>query len=890
MRQRAIFLARLRSAWRNLVHRRSVERDLDDELRGTFDLLVDDHVASGMNASEARRAAMLQLGRIDSIKTQVLEARSGAGLETLWHDLRFSVRLLRRSPSFTAAAVVSLALGMGANGAVFGLLNALRLRSLPVADAGVLAEVRLNGPRCCRHTGRNRQVSVPLWQEIVRQQQAFSGLFAFADTRFNLAPQGEVRYVEGLYVSGDFFPVLGVPALRGRMVTPADDRAGCANAPAVISHALWQNEFGGAADILSQTLTLRSGRHPIVGVVPPSFLGVEVGRRFEVALPVCASGFDRRDHWWLAVMGRLAPGWTAPAAEAHIATLAPSLLQPVVPPNYSGEQAAEFLKLRFSVRPAANGISPLRTEYEDSLWLLFAIAALVLLTACANLASLSLVRANARQPELAMRFALGATRYRIVRQLIVEGALIGLAGAIAGIALAGTSIRAIMAALSTSTDPIVLDVGLDWRMVAFNTVIVGLATLACALGPAMRASARIHTCDGGRSTGGRRRVAAREVLVSIQVAMSVVLLSAALLFVLTFRNLTTMDLGFAREDILVANVFLSESDHPPATRAAFQRDLTSRLAALPGVAAAAHATTPPLGGSVWGTIARSQSSAGEIKDEAIRNQISDAYFATMDMPIVAGRPFTDEDTPQSPRVAIVNDTFARKFFPGTPPLGQRFMDGNDEFEVVGLVRDSKQYFLREDFRPIAYTAASQVALPPSTIRFLIRSRVGTAAVTEPVRRTITAVSPSAGIRFAAMSEMTGQSIGRERLMATLSGFFGLTALALAIVGVYGVVSYTATSRQREIGIRLALGARAADVMRTVLLRMAVTGGVGLAAGLVLTFSVSTTAASLLYGVEPRDPRLFTLTAAVTIVSALAAACMPVRRALATDPVQVLKAE
>ena len=262
----------------------------------------------------------------------------------------------------------------------------------------------------------------------------------------------------------------------------------------------------------------------------------------------------------------------------------------------------------------------------------------------------------------------------------------------------------------------------------------------------------------------------------------------------------------------------------------------------------------------------------------------------MTMPIVAGRGFTDQDTPQSPKVAIVNDTFARKFFPGTSPVGQRYSDGKDEFEVVGLVRDSKQYFLREGFRPISYTAASQVALPRSTIRFLIRSRIGTAAVTESVRRTITEASPSAGIRFAAMSEMTAQSISRERLMATLSGVFGLTALALAVVGVYGVVSYTATSRQREIGIRLALGARSADVMRTVLVRLAVTGGVGLAAGLLLTFSVSTTAGALLYGVEPRDPRLFTLTAVVPILSALAAAFMPVRGALATDPVQVLKAE
>ena len=436
-----------------------------------------------------------------------------------------------------------------------------------------------------------------------------------------------------------------------------------------------------------------------------------------------------------------------------------------------------------------------------------------------------------------------------------------------------------------------LDVGLDWRMAAFNAAIVGLTTLAFALGPALLASTRAHTHDGSRSTGSRRHVAMREALVALQVAMSVVLVSAALLFVLTFRNLTAMDVGFTQQHVLIANVFLSEQDHPPATRAVFQRDLTSRFAALAGVAAAAHATTPPLGGSTWGTIVRSRTPSGEIVGEIARNQISDGYFAALEMPVVSGRPFTDRDTPQSPRVAVVNETFARKFFPDASPLGQRFMDGADEFEVVGLVRDSKQYFVREEFRPISYTAASQIAAPPSsTMRFVIRSRIGTAAITESVRRTITGASPSAGIRFAAMEDQTAQSIGREQLMAALSAFFGLTALALAAVGVYGIVSYTAASRQREIGIRLALGARSAHVVRTLLARLALTSGVGLAAGLIVAASVSVTAASFLYGVEPRDPRLLTLTAVVVLAAALAAAVIPARRAVATDPVQVLKAE
>ena len=268
-----------------------------------------------------------------------------------------------------------------------------------------------------------------------------------------------------------------------------------------------------------------------------------------------------------------------------------------------------------------------------------------------------------------------------------------------------------------------LDVGPDWRMVAFNARSSPSRRSRSRLVRRSSHPTRAHTHDGSRSTGSRRHVAVREALVAVQVAMSVVLVSAALLFVLTFRNLTAMDVGFTQQHILVANVFLSEQDHPPATRAAFQRDLTSRFAAIPGVAAAAHATTPPLGGTTWGTIVRSRTAAGEIVGEIVRNQISDGYFAAMEMPVVSGRPFTDRDTPQSPKVAIVNETFARKFFPDASPLGQRFMDGADEFEVVGLVRDSKQYFLREEFRPISYTAASQVAAPPSsTMRFVIRSR------------------------------------------------------------------------------------------------------------------------------------------------------------------------
>ena len=878
-------------AWlKNLWGGRKLDKDLDDELRGYVEQLSDEYRARGYGPEAALRAARIEAGAIEPVKEQVRDARSGARMETLWQDVRFGGRLLWRSPSFALAAMVSLALGIGANSAVFGLLNALRLRSLPVPSAQELAEIRLDGPRCCRHTGRNKQVSLPLWNLIRTQQQAFAELFAFADTRVNLAPQGEVRYVEGLFVSGNFFQVLGVPAALGRAIGPEDDRQGCGAGSAVISHALWQREFGGTADILSRSIPTRTGQIPIIGVMPAGFFGVEVGRRFDVALPLCASGFGRPDHWWLAVMGRLKPGWTDDQADAHLAAIGPELLRATTPPNYGAEQAKQFATLRFSVHAAHNGVSPLRSRYEDPLLLLLAIAGLVLLTACANVASLFLVRATARESELALRVALGASRLRIIRQLLVEGALIAIAGATAGLVLARLAADGVMALLSTPTDPIVLDVGADWRVLAFQTSIVGLTTVAFALAPALRATRRAQIAAGGRATASRERVAMRELLVAAQVALSVVLVSAAMLFLVTFRNLASLDAGFRTTDVLVANVFMNDERYPPETRSAVQRELTSRLAGIPGVDGAAHGSTPPLSGSNWDTVVRVMTPQGEIKAETNRNQISADYFRVLQTPFLAGRDFSERDTPSSPKVAVINETFARKVFGDAMSLGRRFTDGADDFEVVGIVGNSKQHALREDFRPIVYTAASQVAQPGLTVRFVLRSRIDMGPTMDSVRRAVAEFDPTAGMRFATLDGLATDSLQRERLMASLSGFFGIIAIVLAAVGVYGVVSYTAASRRREIGIRLALGARGAHVVRAVLGRLALVVGAGLVCGLVLAMPANAAARSLLYGVDPREPWLMALIAVVIAGSGLLAAAVPAHRALRTDPVIALRTE
>jgi len=884
----------LRAMWRNIAHRTAVERELDDEVRAYAELLADDFRAKGVSAQEAHRAARAELGGVESVKEAVRQAQRGARLRSWWQDVAFAARVLRRSPSFTAATVGSLALGIGATAAVFGLVNALQLRTLPVSSPENLAMLRLEGPRCCRHTGRNRQVSLPLWREISRQlandQQAFAGLFAFADTRFNLAPHGEVRYVEGLFVSGDFFTVLGVQPVLGRILTSDDDRPGCTGAGAVISHALWQAEFGGRADVLSQTLNLRSGRSPIVGVMPPEFLGVETGRRFEIALPLCASGFDRADHWWLAVMGRLKPGWSPQQATAHFATLAPGLLQSASPPTYSAEMARDFLTLKFSVHPAHNGVSVLRTQYREPLWILFAVAGLVLIAACANVASLSLVRSTAREAEFSLRAALGASTPRLVRQLLVEGVVIAVLGAISGLVLAHFAQEGVLALISTPTDRIVLARGPDWRLFAFTALLIGLTTIAFAIAPAVRCREWKLGGTNNRLTSRRSHVYAREALVGVQIAMSVVLVSAALLFMLTTRNLLAADRGFRVNDLLFAHVFMNDTDPPRERRADVQRQLVARLAELPGVAAVAHASTPPLVGTTWGIVLRVPSANGEIKAEANRNQVSAGYFDAMQMPLLAGRQFNDGDTTSSVKVAVVNETLVRLFLAGVNPLGRRIMDGDDSFEIVGVVRDSKLYSLREPFRPIAYTAASQFAPPSSTVRFVVRTATGAVPGVDGVRRTLAEIVPTAGVRFGTLSEVVNASMQTERLMASLSMCFGAIAILLAAVGVYGVVSCSAATRRREIAIRLALGAMAPHVMRAVLGRVLVVGLIGLMAGALMTIPAASLARSIAYGIDAGDPRVLLVVAGIILTCGVVAAWLPARRAVRTDPLIALKTE
>jgi putative ABC transport system permease protein len=881
-----IIALRLRSLWRG----GELDRELDDELRDHVDRQVEANIAAGMTPEVARRSALLAIGGVERRKDEMRDARGISVVENLLRDLRLAVRQLRKQPGFTATAILSLALGIGANTAIFQLLNALSLRTLPVAAPQELVEVRLTGDgRAGRHTGRNRQVSLPQYQELARRQQAFSSLVAFGDTRFNLSPQGEIRYVDGLYVSGNFFSTLGVPAAVGRLIGPADDVPGCGVGVAVISHALWQNHFGGRADILSQTLPGFGGSVPIIGVAVPGFFGVEVGRQFGVAMPNCASGSTRRDHWWLAAIGRLKPGWTAAQAQSHLQGILPDVQREAMP-EYRSEWQQDYLKMGVNVVDASAGVSPLRRSYRRPLWVLMAVAALVLLIASVNLANLLLARASARRQEFSVRLAIGGTRGRIIQQVLTESLLLAALGSIAAIGVALAVARSIPPLISTAVDRIHLDLSLDWRVFGF-TALVGTATaLMFGLAPAFRL-ARTSVTQSDRGSAANEGTQVRRWLVAAQIAVTLVLLFGGLLFLRTFRNLSTQDIGVQERNVVVANLFFSERAYPPEKRVAAFRVFDERLRSLPGVESLAETFTTPLGGSFSDTGIEVD---GKSVGEANLNRISAGYFKTLGTRVIAGRDFDDRDVPGAPRVAIVTEAFARAFFKTSDVMGRRFTVPTDtgqpgtELEIVGVVGNQKYLDIRESDPRIFFVPSIQDEAPRPVRRYVIRAAQPPAQTMAAITAAVTALDPTVTMRFSTLEDQLRDAMLQEGLMARLSAIFGGVALLLAVVGLYGVVSYTVASRRAEIGVRVALGAGRARIVAMILGDVGRMMVAGVAVGAVLALVAGRAIASLLYALNPNDPATLATAAGLLIAAGVLSAAGPARRAAGIDPVKALR--
>jgi putative ABC transport system permease protein len=826
--------------------------------------------------------------------------------ENLLQDARHGLRLLLLNPGFAIVAILSLALGIGANTAIFQLLDAVRLRAIPVQHPEQLAIVKIGNfdSASGSFSSRYSHATNPQWEQIRAQQQGFSGIFAWSPEQINLARGGEIRMANVLWVSGGFFEVLGVKPEAGRLLNASDDHRGCAGA-AVISDSFWRSEYGASSNVFQKPIMLDGHPFDIVGVTPPAFFGVEVGRTFDVAIPLCVDPIlrgeyarqDGRSDWWLALMGRLKPGWTLERATAQLEVISPALFEATLPQRFQAEDAKTYLSYKLKAFPAENGFSELRSDYSNPLWMLLAIAGLVLLIACANLANLMLARASAREKEIAVRLALGASRARLIRQLLSESLLLAVAGAISGILLARVLSGVLVAMISTQSDTMFLNLAPDYRVLGFTAALAVLTCILFGLAPALRATksspASAMRASGRGLTANRERFGLRRILVVTQVALSLVLLVGALLFVGSLRNLLTVDAGFRQNGILVANLSFGSLNLPVSNRIEYRRQLVEKIRAIPGVFSAAHTRITPLSGSGWNQTIFID---GKKKGGSSLNRVTPGYFATLGTSLVAGRDFDSHDVPGGVQVAVVNEAFAKKYYDGANPVGKRFGFEGDKgeappvFEIVGMVKNTKYYELREDFKPIAFFADAQDNRSNQSANVVVRADVPLASLIPAIKRSVAEISPAIDVDFHPFKTQILDGLLRERLMATLSGFFGALAAVLAVIGLYGVISYMVARRTNEIGIRMALGANGGGIVRLILREALLLLGIGLVVGAALALAAARTASSMLFGLKPYDPATLAFAIGTLAFVAIAASYIPARRAAGVDPMVALREE
>ena len=830
-------------------------------------------------------------------------------MASIWRNLRYSLRLLRLSPGFTTVAVLTLALGIGANTAIFQLIDAIRLRTIPVKNPQELGTVRIADRTwgAGQFSSQYSQLSFAMWEQIRKRQEGFAEIAVWSGQQFNLATGGEVRYAKGLRVSGDFFRVLGIEPILGRLLGPADDQPGCGIGGANISYAFWQRNFAGDPSVVGKRLTLHGNSFEVLGVTPPGFNGISVGDTFDVAVPICVepilspenNRLTLRHAWWLASIGRLKPGWTIARANAQMNAVTSAILQETIPPFYDAEVVKKYIEYKLGAFPASTGFSQLREDSETSLWLLLGISGLVLLIACANLANLMLARASARERQITIRLALGATRGRMIRELLSESMLLAAAGSICGMFLAFAVSRMLVAFISTPDNPIFLDLGTDWHVLAFTTALAVFTTVLFGLAPAFRATraepATLLQSGTRGMTGSRERFSLRRILVVSQVALSVVLLMGALLFARSLRNLTTLNLGFQQNGILITSVDFRRLQIPEERYTEYKREIVKHVQAMPGVESVAGAMLVPFGGDAWNENVLLEGSE-EDKGTSWINYLGSGYFQTIGTSLIAGRDFDDRDTAASVKVAIVNQAFVRKILKGADPLGKTFRLKEAPgklrplYEIVGLTGDSKFQDMHEEFLPFVYFAASQQEKPSSDTQILIRSSLPLASLMASIKQAIGDVNPGIDLEFKVFKKQIHDALLQDELMATLSGFFGFLAALLAAIGLYGVISYMVLQRTKEIGIRMAIGAEGSHVVRMIMREAGMLTIIGLVVGAGLALATAQVAKSLLFGLKPRDP--LTLVLSVVILSAVAALAsfLPARRASKLDPLTALRYE
>ena len=899
-------MEKMTELWRRLrflLGRRRAEDDLAEEMRLHLELRAAERAAQGAEQREAELAARRKFGNVTSLREAGSATWGWSWLDSLTQDVRYGVRSLLAYPGFTLTAVLSLMLGIGANTAIFTIVNAVMLRSLPVEDPRQLVQVR---------SGKDGGFTNPIWEQIRDHQKAFSGTFAFSNNRFDLTEGGESRFAQGMWVSGDFFRVLGVPPLLGRVLSNEDDRRGGGKSgpTAVISYAFWKGHFASDPDIVGKTIKLDRHSFEIVGVTPPWFTGLEVDQGYDVAIPIgCEpilhtdrSALDERSWWWLRIMGRLAPGTTIDQAGAAMNALAPEVNKATLPTKWDPRDQKEYLQRTFNLRQKDTGFSDVGGRYREALLTLMAVVGLVLLIACANIANLLLARAAAREREMSIRLAIGAGRGRLIRQLLTESLLLSAAGALGGLLFARWGSSLLVRLLATARNPVAVDLTPDGMVLAFTMGVAVLTGLLFGLAPAFRATGvspnqvlKEHS-RGAIASASRFRLG--RMLVAGQVALSLVLLVGAGLFLSTMRNLLTVETGFDSHAVLIVRADTS-AQVPKPQRLAIYQQILERLQTLPGVTSAASSMMTPISDWFWNDYTYPEGFQAKSREDTLTyfNRVSPGYFRTLRTPLLAGRDFTAQDTLGAAKVIIINETAARHFFGAASPLGKTIglevpdkRDLREAHEVIGVVKDAKYGALSEETLRTAFLPLAQDPDPFPNASFELRTSGPLDALTPSVRSAIAEVNRGVSLEFQSFETQVRESLGRQRLVALLTSFFGALALLLAMIGLYGVTTYAVVRRRGEIGIRMALGAARSTVIWLVLRDVAIMLSIGTVLGIAAAVAAGRLVGSLLYGVKPADP--VTLAAAALVLAAATAISgyLPALHASRLDPSTALRDE
>jgi predicted permease len=896
-------------------HRDQLERDLDEEVLLHIDLRQQQLVDQGMTSLEARHAAYLKFGNATRIKEKSQMAWRSEILENLSQDVAYGTRALWRSRALTFVALISLALGIGVNTAIFSLLDTVMLRSLPVKDPGQLVVLGTGTASGIGDGIADTELySYPFYRELQKRNAIFSDVATILSMTssvhgFVLGKSGQVgdgsELMHVALVSGTYFPLLGVPAQIGRALNGSDDSSEGGHPVAVVSHAFWKHNLANDPHVLGRQIKLGGTVFNIVGVAPGEFFGTKVGESPDIWVPLSMTkavppGWDfyTKDFTQcLNIIGRLKPGVSLPQATSNVNLLVQQISRGFSDADLSQKNLDVLAKTRVPLTPMATGLSSLRRSFSEPLRILMVVVGLVLLIACANIANLLLARSTARARELAVRQALGARRFRLIRQLLTESMILAVGGGLLGIGFGAIAIRVLLRMVSGGSDALPLHAGLDLRVLGFAFAITVTTALLFGTMPAIRAT-RLQLNDSLRDGRGPSNATARnplaKALVVSQVALSLVLMVGAGLFLRTLANLNDIDPGFNRENVLRLNIdsdFTGSKTGDPRLNEMFHQ-IESRVSGLPGIKAASFSAFTFAEGS-WTDAMIVPGMPGNENIAVHHNVVGNGYFATMQIPLLAGRTFSNADTRTSQRVAVISERIAKTMFPPGNPIGRHFRLGTDkpenDFEVIGIVKDAKFGSLRETPKNINYLSYAQ--RPWSFGDFEVCYTGDFDATSHAVQQAIHSIDHSLPItHVTTLDDQVARTMINQRLVAQLSAFFGIVAVFLSCIGICGLMSYTISRRTNEIGIRMALGAGRSSVRWLVMRETLLLVGAGIAIGIPITLLGHRFIESMLYGLHGSDPASLIVSVTLLLGVTVLAGYFPAQRASKVDPMIALRYE